>query len=408
MIEDIAGDEAGPTAGPDRAQPAARRRAGRGEVSSNGASKGLAIAALILGALGLIAGLGALAASRRRAQSPSDWRYAVLAPSTTRIARRPAPIAAALPRPPRSLRRSPRRLQRRLERRPRQRDSAARPPSRPTGPNRSHISRNESKAGRATRRRRRLLGLSSDVQRPGPSRRASRASPGIVSALADGRHALVDEPLPARRPACIPPRTAIEGYDGAADARRAPLTCISLDTRSSSPRWRRSSSKSGLNRANSSLAACRRSLPGCGTGRARQRAHPRGRQLLPSRRRAGGDRPDDPRQRVSNGSSGSGVPEHALLTNRHHDRHAWRLQEAFGGRSSTACEPASTSSRAAAASRPSSSGTELPGGVRRPRGRRDLPRRDGPAPSRRSVRWRAPTASCAWTARARSASSPTG
>ena len=25
-----------------------------------------------------------------------------------------------------------------------------------------------------------------------------------------------------------------------------------------------------------------------------------------------------------------GVPEHALLTNRHHDRHAWRLQEAFG------------------------------------------------------------------------------
>ncbi len=25
-------------------------------------------------------------------------------------------------------------------------------------------------------------------------------------------------------------------------------------------------------------------------------------------------------------------PEHALLTNRHHDRHAWRLQEAFGCR----------------------------------------------------------------------------
>ncbi len=25
-----------------------------------------------------------------------------------------------------------------------------------------------------------------------------------------------------------------------------------------------------------------------------------------------------------------GPPEHALLTNRHHDRHAWRLQEAFG------------------------------------------------------------------------------
>ena len=25
-----------------------------------------------------------------------------------------------------------------------------------------------------------------------------------------------------------------------------------------------------------------------------------------------------------------GTPEHALLTNRHHDRHAWRLREAFG------------------------------------------------------------------------------
>jgi hypothetical protein len=27
---------------------------------------------------------------------------------------------------------------------------------------------------------------------------------------------------------------------------------------------------------------------------------------------------------------GHGVPEHAILTNRHHDRDAWRLQEAFG------------------------------------------------------------------------------
>src|SRR5664279_5215176 len=25
-----------------------------------------------------------------------------------------------------------------------------------------------------------------------------------------------------------------------------------------------------------------------------------------------------------------GAPEHVLLTNRHHDRHAWRLREAFG------------------------------------------------------------------------------
>src|SRR6202022_4919371 len=25
-----------------------------------------------------------------------------------------------------------------------------------------------------------------------------------------------------------------------------------------------------------------------------------------------------------------GAPEHVLMTNRHHDRHAWRLREAFG------------------------------------------------------------------------------
>ena len=25
-----------------------------------------------------------------------------------------------------------------------------------------------------------------------------------------------------------------------------------------------------------------------------------------------------------------GAPEHVLLTNRHHDRHAWRIREAFG------------------------------------------------------------------------------
>ena len=27
-----------------------------------------------------------------------------------------------------------------------------------------------------------------------------------------------------------------------------------------------------------------------------------------------------------------GVPEHVLLTNRHHDRQSWRLRDAFGGR----------------------------------------------------------------------------
>jgi uncharacterized protein len=65
LIEEVAGDEAGPEAGqsgtssstPSSATPAAK--------SSSGASKGLGIAALILGALGLLAGLAALAASRR-------------------------------------------------------------------------------------------------------------------------------------------------------------------------------------------------------------------------------------------------------------------------------------------------------------------------------------------------------
>lgn len=62
LIEEVAGDEAGPEAGetaasgsssPASSIPVATK-------SSGGASKGLGIAALILGALGLIAGLGAL------------------------------------------------------------------------------------------------------------------------------------------------------------------------------------------------------------------------------------------------------------------------------------------------------------------------------------------------------------
>jgi hypothetical protein len=65
VIEDIAGDEAGPTA---------RRTGGGANASgpatavakSGGASKGLAITALIVGALGLLAGIGALAGARRR------------------------------------------------------------------------------------------------------------------------------------------------------------------------------------------------------------------------------------------------------------------------------------------------------------------------------------------------------
>jgi periplasmic copper chaperone A len=66
LIEEVAGDEAGPEAGQTGAvntTPAASSPAAK---PSSGASKGLAIAALILGALGLLAGLAALVASRRR------------------------------------------------------------------------------------------------------------------------------------------------------------------------------------------------------------------------------------------------------------------------------------------------------------------------------------------------------
>jgi periplasmic copper chaperone A len=68
VIEDIAGDEAGPEAGQTAASPATSPTAPAvvKSSSSGGASKGLGIVALILGALGLLVGLGALAASRRK------------------------------------------------------------------------------------------------------------------------------------------------------------------------------------------------------------------------------------------------------------------------------------------------------------------------------------------------------
>ncbi len=70
VIEDIAGDEAGPQAGQTAAGPAASSSAPAVvRSSSSGASKGLGILALILGALGLLVGLGALAASRRKTAS---------------------------------------------------------------------------------------------------------------------------------------------------------------------------------------------------------------------------------------------------------------------------------------------------------------------------------------------------
>lgn len=64
VIEDVAGDEAGPQAG-QTGSPTTAAATTPATSSATGASKGLGIAALILGALGLIAGLAALAASRR-------------------------------------------------------------------------------------------------------------------------------------------------------------------------------------------------------------------------------------------------------------------------------------------------------------------------------------------------------
>ncbi len=66
VIEDIAGHEAGPEAGQtpgSQSTPAPTSAAAK--PASSEASKGLGIAALILGALGLLAGLGALTAVRR-------------------------------------------------------------------------------------------------------------------------------------------------------------------------------------------------------------------------------------------------------------------------------------------------------------------------------------------------------
>jgi periplasmic copper chaperone A len=67
VIEDIAGDEAGPQAGQTAASQSAPAQAPAVVKSSGAASKGLGIAALILGALGLLTGLYALATSRRKA-----------------------------------------------------------------------------------------------------------------------------------------------------------------------------------------------------------------------------------------------------------------------------------------------------------------------------------------------------
>lgn len=74
VIKDIAGDEAGPEAGQAPAGQTPPTLAAR--PASDTASKGLAIAALILGALGLLAGLTALSRSpRHRNRARQDPRY---------------------------------------------------------------------------------------------------------------------------------------------------------------------------------------------------------------------------------------------------------------------------------------------------------------------------------------------
>jgi len=70
VIEDVAGGEAGPAPGET---PSARSgaTAAVSASSSGGASKGLAITALVVGALGLIAGTGGLLVARRERRARS-------------------------------------------------------------------------------------------------------------------------------------------------------------------------------------------------------------------------------------------------------------------------------------------------------------------------------------------------
>ena len=73
-LEDVAGDEAGPQAGQTTAGPSIPTQAPAARSTSGGASEGLGIAALILGALGLIAGLAALPVSRRKTAGGPEAR----------------------------------------------------------------------------------------------------------------------------------------------------------------------------------------------------------------------------------------------------------------------------------------------------------------------------------------------
>jgi uncharacterized protein YcnI len=64
MIEDVAGDEAGPAAGQGVAAATSQAPLATASSSGKDASEGLGIAALILGALGLLAGVAALVKTR--------------------------------------------------------------------------------------------------------------------------------------------------------------------------------------------------------------------------------------------------------------------------------------------------------------------------------------------------------
>jgi len=65
LIEEVAGDEAGPEAGQTGSSQTTPASSAPAAKPSSGASKGLGITALILGALGLLAGIAALITARR-------------------------------------------------------------------------------------------------------------------------------------------------------------------------------------------------------------------------------------------------------------------------------------------------------------------------------------------------------
>jgi len=69
VIQDVAGHEAGPEAGQTGASQSTPAAPATAVAKSSGASKGLGLAALILGALGLLAGLAALLMARRNQTS---------------------------------------------------------------------------------------------------------------------------------------------------------------------------------------------------------------------------------------------------------------------------------------------------------------------------------------------------